>query len=226
MRGRSGRRATRRWRFLAGGTLGAVALAVGAALVVGERAGRVPRYPDGFPPSLRIVSDFASPTDALGRRRPRLHQGIDVQGPAGLRIIAIAPGWVLEVTADPYWGPTVVVDHGMPREPLVALYGHLGRVAVRAGDFVRRGDPVGWLGEEYRRYPGAAGVRHLHLQLGSRYRTGDSDGYYGHMRFLEDGFEGRNPHPLWADGPWRVSCWDPDRRYPPGVLTYPVRCGS
>ena len=147
----------------------------------------MPRYPDGFPASLRIASDFASRTDALGRRRPRPHQGVDVRGPAGLPIIAIAPGQVLEAVTDRYWGPTVVVDHGTTHEPLIALYGHLGRMAVRAGDLVRRGDPIGWLGEGSVRYPGSAGIRHLHLQLGTKRRIGDPGSYYGHMRFLKDG---------------------------------------
>ena len=141
-------------------------------------------------------------------------------------MIAIADGRVVETHAEKCWGPTVVVDHGPDKDgkPLIALYGHVGAILVREGQAVSRGDLVARLGNNHRKFKCMVGVRHLHLQLG-RIRRLSKGTYWGHAYFLRDSFDGVNPHLLWADGPYRVTCFDEDRNYPRGTLTYPVPCG-
>ena len=34
----------------------------------------------------------------------------------------------------------------------------------------------------------------------------------------------KNPHLSWADGPYRPTCFDPEREYPEGTITYPLMC--
>ena len=80
------------------------------------------------------------------------------------------------------------------------------------------------LGNNQRKFKCMFRVRHLHLQLG-RIRRLAKGTYWGHAYFLLDAFNAVNPHLLWADGPYRVTCFDKKRRYPRGTLTYPVPCG-
>ena len=67
------------------------------------------------------------------------------------------------------------------------------------------------------------GVGHLHFQLGRRYRT-SKQRWWGSAYFLEDYKDAPNPHLYWADGPFQVTCFEPQKTYPPHSLTYPVQC--
>lgn len=180
-------------------------------------------YPKGAP---RIASEYRSMKGVNGPRRAAPHQGIDIKGRNGLPILAVAAGKVLEVETGPCWGPTIVVHHGNGSDgkPLIALYGHLGRTDVTAGQTVARGQVIGALGNSYRQFKCSVGVRHLHLQLGRAWRGPNKGTYWGHVRYLKDGANGTNPHLYWADGRGQVTCFDPARRYPAGTLTYPVPC--
>ena len=182
-------------------------------------------YPPNLKRRLRIISDYHSWIGANRKRRDAIHQGIDIKGSSGQPVIAIANGTVLETHVEKCWGPTVAIDHGTDKhgKPLIALYGHVGKILVRKGQAVSRGDPIARLGNNYRKFKCMFGVRHLHLQLGRIPRLSKGT-YWGHAYFLVDSFHAVNPHLLWADEPYRVTCFDKDREYPPGTLTYPVPC--
>ena len=176
-----------------------------------------------------IISDFQSPFGVKGRRRPANHQGIDITGPIGQPILAVADGKVLETTVEKCWGPTIVVDHGraLDGRKLIALYGHLGDMLVSEGDKVQRGQLIARLGNNQANFRCIGGVRHLHFQLGQKYRKkGEKGAAWGHTFFLYDGGKGINPHQLWADGPNWVTCFDPSKSYRKGTLTYPVPCNK
>lgn len=178
------------------------------------------------PTAPAIISDYRSWMGANGLRRPARHQGIDIHGPKGFAVLSAADGRVLETDTGPCWGPTVVIDHGLGRdgEPLIAAYGHLGKLNVREGDRIKRGEVVGTLDNSYRKFHCTAGVRHVHFQLGRKFRGPEKGTYWGHVRYLVDGMKGVNPHLYWADGPGKVTCFEPGRSYPEGTLTYPARC--
>ena len=63
-----------------------------------------------LPPGIEIASDFGSKTDALGRTRSQTHQGIDIIGPVGTEIIAIADGHVLAAEEESCWGLTIMIE--------------------------------------------------------------------------------------------------------------------
>ena len=170
--------------------------------------------------------DFHSWVGANKKPRDSIHQGIDIAGRSGQRVIAIVDGLVVETHVEKCWGPTVVIDHGIDKDgkPLIALYGHVGKFLVREGQTVSRGDVIARLGNNQRKFKCMFRVRHLHLQLG-RIRRLVKGTYWGHAYFLLDAFNAVNPHLLWADGPYRVTCLDKKRRYPRGTLTYPMPCG-
>ena len=181
--------------------------------------------PSGAPP---IISDFRSALGVKGRLRNAPHQGIDIAGPEGQPILAIADGTVLETDVGDCWGPTITIDHGTGPDglPLIALYGHMGDMLVESGDEVQRGQLVATLGSNQNQYRCIGGVRHIHLQLGREYRTGPKGSNWGHTRWLVDGGRGINPHRFWADGPGKVTCFEEGRTYAPGTLTYPLPCAG
>jgi murein DD-endopeptidase len=68
------------------------------------------------------------------------HNGTDFAVPPGTTVVAAAPGRVLRVSSEfNRGGLKVFVDHG---EGLVTTSNHLARALVRAGDVVRRRQPI------------------------------------------------------------------------------------
>ena len=178
-------------------------------------------FPIGTP---KIVSDYGSWIGVNDKKRKMPHQGVDIQDKPGTPILAARDGSVLEVHDEKCWGLTVAIDHGPDPggEKLYALYGHLGAHSVEQGTKVKRGQKIGEMGDDLKRNC-TGGVGHLHFQLGRRYRT-SKQRWWGSAYFLEDYRDAPNPHLYWADGPFQVTCFEPQKTYPPYSLTYPVQC--
>lgn len=92
-------------------------------------------------------------------------------------------------------------------------YLHMTRHFVKPGDKVKRGDPIGLMGDTGST---SAGVVHIHL----------TTIWYDNEQGASDVRRHGNPHRFWVDGPGKMTCFDPDREYPEddGYLTLPVRC--
>jgi murein DD-endopeptidase MepM/ murein hydrolase activator NlpD len=87
------------------------------------------------------------------------HSGVDVAPGAGAMVVAPADG-VVVLAGPPMFsleGNLVIVDHGMG---LNSAFLHLGSVAVRVGQAVRQGQPIGTVGAT-----GRATGPHLHWSL-------------------------------------------------------------
>lgn len=67
------------------------------------------------------------------------HEGIDFLARAGAPVIAVLDGTVSAIRLDRRLGTVVVVTHG----EIMAVYAQVEAVAVRAGDEVKRGQPLG-----------------------------------------------------------------------------------
>jgi murein DD-endopeptidase MepM/ murein hydrolase activator NlpD len=112
--------------------------------------------------------DFRAPADAqlssrFGLRRvfngePRNpHSGLDLAVAAGSQVYAAAAG-VVAATGDYFFnGHTVFVDHG---QGLITMYCHLGRIDVRPGEAVAKGQRLGLSGMS-----GRATGPHLHWSV-------------------------------------------------------------
>jgi len=105
--------------------------------------------------------------DPDGKTRS-IHLGVDLWMPAGTSVHAVLDGLV-HSTADNArfgdYGPTIVLEHRCEGQTFHTLYGHLSRRSlekIRAGDRVRAGEEIGWLGatDENLGWP-----PHLHFQV-------------------------------------------------------------
>ncbi|TCS60634.1 M23 family metallopeptidase [Varunaivibrio sulfuroxidans] len=83
------------------------------------------------------------------------HNGVDIAAPRGSVITAPAPGVVrLAVPNMFYTGKTLMIDHGFA---ITSVYAHMDKILVHDGEKVRRGQPIGVVGQS-----GRATGPHLH----------------------------------------------------------------
>jgi murein DD-endopeptidase MepM/ murein hydrolase activator NlpD len=95
-------------------------------------------------------------TSPFGMRHGRLHAGIDIKGNKGDPVYSAADGQVLFSKVRKAYGKAVIVGHSHDNQ---TLYGHLNQFAVREGQYVKRGDLVGYVGRT-----GRATGFHLHFE--------------------------------------------------------------
>jgi murein DD-endopeptidase MepM/ murein hydrolase activator NlpD len=91
----------------------------------------------------------------LGSRR--FHSGVDLAAPTGTPIRAASDGVVTSAGWNGGYGLLVSLGHGGNRE---TRYGHLSRLAVTAGQSVKRGEVIGYVGST-----GRSTGPHLHYEL-------------------------------------------------------------
>jgi murein DD-endopeptidase MepM/ murein hydrolase activator NlpD len=104
----------------------------------------------------RLTSPFGVRRDPL-TRRAAAHEGLDFGGAADARVLATAPGRVIEAGRAGAYGIMVEIDHGMGMR---TRYAHLRRALVRPGDRVARRTPIGIMGNT-----GRSTGPHLHYEV-------------------------------------------------------------
>ncbi len=85
------------------------------------------------------------------------HLGLDVWGPIGAPVYAMADGSVVLAEEMFYEGNQVIIDHG---GGVFTRYMHLSEILVRVGDGVRAGNPIGKVGAS-----GMVTGPHLHVGI-------------------------------------------------------------
>lgn len=96
-------------------------------------------------------------TNTFAQHAARGSAGLDIAAPKGTPIQLPATGKVLSVSNDPRSGNFVRVDHG---NGVVSSYAHLSSAAVKVGDVVQAGQPVGNVGDT-----GHATGPHVHYRV-------------------------------------------------------------
>ena len=91
--------------------------------------------------------------------------GVGIRAPAGTPVHAVAAGEVAMAGPVSTYGPTVIVQHG---DGDYTVYGSLGRVEVRRGQQVTRGEVLGTVGTSDPALPA-----HLHFELRPKGRAVD-----------------------------------------------------
>lgn len=91
------------------------------------------------------------------RKSWAMHSGVDLAGWPGEPILAAGGGRVVKAGRAPAYGMMVEIDHG---NGFRTRYGHMRKLAVKAGDEVARGEKVGEMGST-----GRSTSTHLHLEI-------------------------------------------------------------
>lgn len=112
-------------------------------------------------PSIWPLAGWLS--SAYGQRRDPFdgsadfHPGLDIAAEKGTPIRATADGTVQSAAFNGNYGNAVMIEHGFG---ISTRYGHLSRLAVRAGQEIRRGEVLGYVGAT-----GRATAAHLHYEI-------------------------------------------------------------
>jgi murein DD-endopeptidase MepM/ murein hydrolase activator NlpD len=126
----------------------------------------------------QMASGFGYRSDPFTKVR-KFHEGMDFSAKTGTPIYATGDGIVgrADNTASGY-GNHIVLRHGFGYE---TLYGHLSKYKVRAGQRVKRGDVIGYVGST-----GRSEAPHLHYEV---HKNGEVvnplNFYYGNISAAE-----------------------------------------
>jgi murein DD-endopeptidase MepM/ murein hydrolase activator NlpD len=89
--------------------------------------------------------------------RPDFHAGLDISADHGSPVKATADGRIESAEYFGNYGNAVVISHGFG---IATRFGHLSKFAVRAGQQIKRGDVIGFVGST-----GRATSTHLHYEI-------------------------------------------------------------
>ena len=125
-----------------------------------------------------MVSGFGYRTDPFTKAR-KMHEGMDFTAKTGTPIYATGDGVVARAdnTASGF-GNHIVIRHGFGYE---TLYAHLSRYKCRAGQHVKRGDVIGYIGST-----GRSEGPHLHYEVHKNGKVVNPlNFYYGNISAVE-----------------------------------------
>ena len=109
------------------------------------------------PGKYTITSPYGTRKDPITRVKSK-HTGIDIAAPTGRPIVAANSGKVIVAGwSSKGYGNYVVIDHGGGRS---TLYAHQSRLAVSKGDYVTKGQTIGYVGST-----GYSTGPHLHFEV-------------------------------------------------------------
>ncbi|MAZ27570.1 MAG: peptidase M23 [Cytophagaceae bacterium] len=122
----------------------------------------------------RIASGYGVRTDPFTKQR-KMHWGMDFTSPRGTPVYATGNGKVIRADNNSTgYGNHIRIDHGYG---YVSLYGHLSKYNVRAGQTVKRGDLIGFVGST-----GRSEAPHLHYEIfKDDQRINPINFYYGNL---------------------------------------------
>lgn len=103
-----------------------------------------------------VSSSFGGRMSPFGRGG-QFHKGLDISNRMGTPIIAPAEGTVIMSGPDGAYGNSVEINHG---GGIVTKYAHLQRASVRQGEYVKRGQVLGYIG-----MTGRTTGPHLHYEV-------------------------------------------------------------
>lgn len=112
--------------------------------------------PSIWPVTGFISSSFGGRMSPFGRGT-QFHKGLDISNRVGTPIIAPAEGSVIMSGPDGAYGNSVEINHG---GGIVTKYAHMQRAVVKQGEWVKRGQILGYIG-----MTGRTTGPHLHYEV-------------------------------------------------------------
>ncbi|TGD74059.1 hypothetical protein E4634_07930 [Mangrovimicrobium sediminis] len=120
-----------------------------------------------------ISSYYGKRTDPFSGK-PAFHHGIDFAGKEGSNILAVAAGVVTWTGSKPGYGNLVEISH---EDGFVTRYAHNKSLLVKAGDVVRKGEPIALMGST-----GRSTGAHVHYEVYKHGRSVDPSSYVRRTR--------------------------------------------
>jgi murein DD-endopeptidase MepM/ murein hydrolase activator NlpD len=112
--------------------------------------------PNLWPVEGQVTGSFGERIDPFNGEGA-FHSGIDISASVGSPVIAPADGLVTFADFQGGYGRAVTIDHG---HGITTRYGHLSSFAVTAGQYIQRGDTIGYVG-----LSGRSTGPHLHYEV-------------------------------------------------------------
>jgi murein DD-endopeptidase MepM/ murein hydrolase activator NlpD len=112
--------------------------------------------PNLWPVEGQITASFGERIDPFNGEGA-FHSGVDISAVVGSPVIAPADGSVTFADFLGGYGRAIMVDHG---HGITTRYGHLSNFAVTAGQYIHRGDTIGYVGSS-----GRSTGPHLHYEV-------------------------------------------------------------
>ncbi|HTR26165.1 MAG TPA: M23 family metallopeptidase [Terriglobales bacterium] len=112
--------------------------------------------PNLWPVEGQITGSFGERIDPFNGEGA-FHSGVDISATLGSPVIAPADGIVTYAEFMGGYGRAVMIDHG---HGICTRYGHLGSFAVTPGQYLHRGDTIGYVG-----LSGRSTGPHLHYEV-------------------------------------------------------------
>ena len=112
--------------------------------------------PNLWPVEGQVTASFGERIDPFNGEGA-FHSGVDISANVGSAVIAPADGSVTFADYLGGYGRAIMVDHG---HGISTRYGHLSSFAVTAGQYVHRGDTIGYVGTS-----GRTTGPHLHYEV-------------------------------------------------------------
>lgn len=125
--------------------------------ILRERRDTLANMPSIWPLNGFVTSSFGMRASPFGGSNRRFHKGLDIVSRTGTPIVAPAQGEVTMSGPDGAYGNSVEINHG---SGIVTKYAHMQRCAVQAGQWVKRGEIVGYVGTS-----GRTTGPHLHYEV-------------------------------------------------------------
>ncbi len=112
--------------------------------------------PNLWPVEGQITASFGERIDPFNGEGA-FHSGVDISAGVGSPVIAPADGAVTFADFLGGYGRAIMIDHG---HGITTRYGHLSSFAVAAGQYIHRGDTIGYVGSS-----GRSTGPHLHYEV-------------------------------------------------------------
>ena len=132
---------------------------------------RLASIPRGLPVNGYITDGFGMRRNPFNGEGREVHEGLDIAVDFGTPVTATADGLVIYAAPHAGYGNLVIVYHS---NGITSRYGHLSRIAVEAGQRVKRGDQVGNVGST-----GRSTGPHVHYEIRENDQSVDPLRYAG-----------------------------------------------
>lgn len=124
---------------------------------LGRIAYNISYTPLGFPFHGTITSTYGHRENPFGGENVETHKGLDISGPVGSPVKAMAKGVVEFAGLRGGFGNCIILKHGNGFE---TLYGHLSQILVKPGQQINIGEEIGKIGST-----GRSTGPHLHYEV-------------------------------------------------------------